>query len=148
MSGDKIRCFSVQHYCFHDNNDVSTMSSVTHLHGESLSIDGVLWSWFPIPSPVKVKLSSPVVTWQSSSGQSHWLWQSKVSCRQESEYINQPGLINIWHKIWEEEKSLITRVSFVFHCNVDFVGVTNEVEGWQGAVDVHFAGDYVNWGLP
>ena len=41
----------------------------------------------------------------------------------------------------------ITRVSFVFHCNVDYVGVTNEVEGWQGAVDVHFTGDNVNWRL-
>lgn len=36
-------------------------------------------------------------------------------------------------------------MSFVFHCNVDCVGVTDEDEGWQGAVDVHFAGDDVNW---
>ena len=44
-------------------------------------------------------------------------------------------------------KVFITRVSFVFHCDVDDVSVTDEVEGWQGAVDVHFAGDDVNWRL-
>lgn len=41
----------------------------------------------------------------------------------------------------------ITRVPFVLHRNVDSVAVTDEVERWQGAVDVHFAGDNVNWGL-
>lgn len=37
-----------------------------------------------------------------------------------------------------------TGVTFVFHRYVDAVGVTDKGERWQGAVDVHFAGDDIN----
>lgn len=46
------------------------------------------------------------------------------------------------------EGFFITRVSFVFHRDVDHVGVTDEVEGRQGAVDVHFAAHNVDGRLP
>lgn len=64
--------------------------------------------------------------------------------RSQTQYINQPEVFNMCRK-GQLSGLLNTRMSFVFHCNVDSVGVTNEVEGWQGAVDMHFAGDDVNW---
>lgn len=52
----------------------------TYLHGESLSVDGVLRSRSPIPSPVEVELGRSVVAGESSSRQSDRLWQVEVSC--------------------------------------------------------------------
>ncbi len=50
------------------------LSWVKYLHGESFSINGVLWSWSPIASPVEVELGGSVVAGQRSSRQSHQLW--------------------------------------------------------------------------
>lgn len=50
------------------------LDCVMYLHGESLSIDGVLWPWSPTPSPVEVKLGGSVVARQSSSSQPHGRW--------------------------------------------------------------------------
>lgn len=150
------RCFPAQHFHF-DSSKWYVGFSVTYLHGESLSINGVLWSWSPIPSPVEVKLGGSVMTRQSSSSQSDRLRQSKVSYREERLSLNtgvcwQTRGVQHPAKHWSGGKEklcglFITRVSFVFCCNVDRVGVTDEVKGWQGAVDVHFAGDNVNWWL-
>lgn len=49
---------------------------------------------------------------------------------------------------WSEgEVHINTIVAVIFHCNVDFVSVSNKREGRQGAVELHFSGDDVNWRL-
>lgn len=98
---------------------------------------------------MEVKLGGSVVTRQSSPCQSDRLRQSKVSYREK--YANvKVKRISQKQKCstsggYENNTFPLTRVSFVFHCNVDCVRVADEVEGWQGAVHVHFVGDDVDW---
>lgn len=50
----------------------------------------------------------------------------------------------VQHLVTSGKQLFVTRVSFVFRCDVICVGVSDEAEGWQGAVDVHLVGDDVN----